>query len=79
MRLRLHKRGRLTRELLCPRSNAYVFGQHMGEDNVVDIMSPLPQDPTKILAPKVSVTTRLLDATHMLASKLSMAKALSEQ
>ena len=51
----------------------------MGEDNVVDIMSPLPQDPTKILAPKVSVTTRLLDATHMLAPKLSMAKALSEQ
>ena len=77
------------------------LGQHMGEDNVVDIMSPLPQDPTKILAPKVSVTTRLLDArerlpldarerlpsvttslldaTHMLAPKLSMAKALSEQ
>jgi hypothetical protein len=50
----------------------------MGEDNVVDIMSPLPQDPTKILAPKVSVTTRLLDAIHMLAPNVSMAKALSE-
>jgi len=51
----------------------------MGEDNVVDIMSPLPQDPTKILAPKVSVTTWLLDASHMLAPKVSLAKTLLEQ